>query len=286
MSSLGAEAGPVLTGRATVSGGWSGGRPDRHRGELVPFRRQPKPAEATTSRPQQPTEALRAAPCLKGLAAHPDEALVELARAGDEGAVDQLLTRFRYLAENHGRSYFMPGAEREDLVQEGMIGLLKAVRDFRAGRGCSFRGFAEMCVRRQVITAIKTATRQKHAALNHYRSLDQPLSGEGGDDRTLAERLPGSPSADNHLFDGNEAYRALLECAPDYLSTHELTVLRLYCEGLNYAEIASRIGRTIKSVDNAVFKCKLKLRRRAQAAVEDPTQDHHADRRPSRKAPR
>src|SRR3712207_2962606 len=118
-----------------------------------------------------------------------DEDLVERARGGDDLAIDTLLNRYRHYARAKARTYFLAGADREDIVQEGMIGLFKAIRDFRADRNAAFRAFAELCITRQIITAIKTATRQKHIPLNSYVSLNKQASNEQGEERPLEEAL-------------------------------------------------------------------------------------------------
>src|ERR671915_2220635 len=118
-----------------------------------------------------------------------DEDLVDRPRGGDETALESLLNRYRHYARAKARSYFLAGADREDIVQEGMIGLFKAIRDFQRGRNTAFRAFAELCITRQIITAIKTATRQKHIPLNSYVSLNKPSPGEGDDERPLSDAI-------------------------------------------------------------------------------------------------
>lgn len=195
-----------------------------------------------------------------------DERLVLLAQDGDHHAQEILVYRYMPLVRSRVRNYFIPGGDRDDLFQEGLLGLIKAVRDFRPGQGSRFRYFAELCIGRQVITAVKTATRQKHAALNYYRSLDVPCSSDG-EGRSLAEKLPAGDSVEDVVAHDLESHLQVLARAREFLTAHEFSVLQLYLEGFSYQEIALRLGRGIKSVDNAVFKVKLKLRRRSTQIV-------------------
>ena len=192
-----------------------------------------------------------------------DETLVALAQQGDQAAQEALIRRFERLVRLRVRAYFLPGGEREDLYQEGLLGLVKAIRDFRSDHGASFRGFADLCISRQVITNIKTATRQKHAALNHSRSLDAPIGPEG-DGKCLLDTLDAAPPGDSPFELFLDPRSELLDRARDILSPYEFTVLQLYAAGLSYEEISQRLGKTRKSVDSAVFKVKHKLRRRAR----------------------
>ncbi|MDP3711605.1 MAG: RNA polymerase sporulation sigma factor SigH [Mycobacteriales bacterium] len=190
----------------------------------------------------------------------PDDELVLAARSGDEGALTELLTKYRAFARVKARSYFLVGADREDIVQEGMIGLYKAIRDFNPDMQTSFRAFAELCVTRQIITAIKTATRQKHGPLNNYVSFNRPVAGDDDGDRTLSDVLPTVAISDPaDLVISAERIRALQAHFDEVLSDLETEVLRLYVEGKSYQEIAERLQRHVKSIDNALQRIKRKL---------------------------
>lgn len=195
-----------------------------------------------------------------------DDRLALLAQDGDLEAQEVLIRRYGPFVRARVRNYFIPGGDREDLVQEGLVGLLKAIRDFRPGFGSSFRSFADLCVTRQVITAVKTATRQKHAALNYYRSLDGPVLQEP-DAPSLADRIPARESVEDVVANELEPHLRVLGNARRILSPYEFSVLRLYLAGLSYHEISSRLGKSLKSVDSAVFKVKLKLRRERDQVV-------------------
>ena len=189
-----------------------------------------------------------------------DLALVAAARAGDDRALDLLLLRYRPFARNRARAYFLAGGDRDDVVQEAMIGLYKAVRDFDPDRSSSFRGFADVCVTRQVITAVKAATRQKHGPLNDYVSFSRPVGGEDGGQRELADVLPTSTGGDPaDLVVSAERVRALQAHVDAALSDLETEVLRLFVEGKSYVEIAGHLQRHVKAVDNALQRIKRKL---------------------------
>jgi RNA polymerase sporulation-specific sigma factor len=189
-----------------------------------------------------------------------DDRLVAAARAGDERALNDLLTKYRGYARAKARSYFLVGADHEDIVQEGMIGLYKAVRDFNPALASTFRAFAELCITRQIITAIKTATRQKHGPLNSYVSLARPVAGDEEGDRTLSDVLPTSAVCDPaDLVISAERIRALQEHFDEVLSDLEAEVLRLYVDGKSYVEIAEVLDRHVKSIDNALQRIKRKL---------------------------
>ncbi len=192
--------------------------------------------------------------------ARPDAELVALARDGDDAALAELLGKYRSAARMKARSYFLVGADREDIVQEGMIGLYKAVRDFDPAHETSFRGFAELCVTRQIITAIKTAARQKHGPLNDYVSFSRPVIGKDDGERMLADVLPTRAVSDPaDLVISAERIRALQSHVDEVLSDLETEVLRLYVEGKSYQEIAERLQRHVKSIDNALQRIKKKL---------------------------
>ncbi|MBW3621490.1 MAG: RNA polymerase sporulation sigma factor SigH, partial [Actinobacteria bacterium] len=171
-----------------------------------------------------------------------DEDLVARVRNGDERALAELLDRYRRFARAKARSYFLVGGDREDIIQEGMIGLYKAIRDYAAEHGASFRSFAELCITRQILTAIKTATRQKHTPLNSYVSFDRP---QGDDpDRTLGDTIACEDETDplDQLV-ASDALRELRDTFDEVLSDLEADVLMLYVEGRSYQEIAERLGR-------------------------------------------
>jgi RNA polymerase sporulation-specific sigma factor len=192
--------------------------------------------------------------------ARTDDELVLAARAGDDAALSALLTKYRAFARVKARSYFLVGADREDIVQEGMIGLYKAIRDFNCDMESSFRAFAELCITRQIITAIKTATRQKHGPLNNYVSFSRPVSVDDDGERVLGDVLPTVAISDPaDLVISAERIRALQEHFDDVLSDLETEVLRLYVEGKSYQEIAERLQRHVKSIDNALQRIKRKL---------------------------
>jgi RNA polymerase sporulation-specific sigma factor len=189
-----------------------------------------------------------------------DEALVERARDGSDLAIETLIHRYRHYARAKARSYFLAGADREDIVQEGMIGLYKAIRDFQAERNSSFRAFAELCITRQIITAIKTATRQKHAPLNSYVSLNKTSSGDDDDERSFADSFVGEAVADPaELVISAEEIAGIRASMGEVLSSLETEVLQLYMDGKSYQEIAGALGRHVKSIDNALQRIKRKL---------------------------
>jgi RNA polymerase sporulation-specific sigma factor len=189
-----------------------------------------------------------------------DDELVHAARHGDDGALAELLTKYRAFARVKARSYFLVGADREDIVQEGMIGLYKAIRDFNPDMQSSFRAFAELCVTRQIITAIKTATRQKHGPLNNYVSFNRPVGSDDDGERVLGDVIPTVAISDPaDLVISAERIRALQAHFDEVLSDLETEVLRLYVEGKSYQEIAERLQRHVKSIDNALQRIKRKL---------------------------
>jgi RNA polymerase sporulation-specific sigma factor len=183
------------------------------------------------------------------------------ARNGDGGARDQLIRRYTGFVRMKASSYFLAGGDAEDLVQEGLIGLCKAVRDFRADKETTFRSFAELCVTRQIITAIKTATRYKHQALNNYVSFSNTPAGHDLDsDCTLGDALPGSlvdePSVQ---VISTEELRSLVFCLGSGLSKLESDALRLYLEGKSYECMAEELGCDTKTIDNALQRVKRKI---------------------------
>jgi RNA polymerase sporulation-specific sigma factor len=191
-----------------------------------------------------------------------DEEIVLDAKDNDnEEALVFLINKYRNFVRAKARSYFLIGAEREDIIQEGMIGLYKAIRDFRNDKLSSFRAFAELCVTRQIITAIKTATRQKHIPLNSYVSLNKPIYDEDSD-RTLLDVLSGSKISDpEELVISREEFIDIEEKMGEILSDLEWKVLMSYLDGKSYQEIAVELTRHVKSIDNALQRVKRKLER-------------------------
>ncbi|OPZ72325.1 MAG: RNA polymerase sigma-H factor [Firmicutes bacterium ADurb.Bin456] len=190
-----------------------------------------------------------------------DEDVVEFARGGDDAALEYLINKYKNFVRAKARSYFLIGADREDIIQEGMIGLYKAIRDFRLDKLSSFRAFAELCITRQIITAIKTATRQKHIPLNSYVSLNKPIYDEDSD-RTLLDVLSGSKITDpEELIISREEFDDIEEKMGEILSSLEWKVLMSYLEGKSYQEIAEDLQRHVKSIDNALQRVKRKLER-------------------------
>src|SRR3954468_2585855 len=189
-----------------------------------------------------------------------DDELVLRFHEGDTEALNALLERYRRFARSKARSYFLVGADSDDIEQEGMIGLYKAARDFRSERQVSFRAFAELCITRQVITAIKTATRQKHQPLNQYvsisgvRGTDDP--GERSVEALLDDHYMPDPAEEVVAAEGMDAMR---QAMGEMLSGLEVDVLRLYVEGKSYQEIGEHLGRHMKSIDNALQRIKRKL---------------------------
>ena len=194
-----------------------------------------------------------------------DEDVVEYARNRNGAAEEYLINKYKNFVRAKARSYFLVGADREDIIQEGMIGLYKAIRDFRSDKLASFRAFAELCITRQIITAIKTATRQKHIPLNSYVSLNKPIFDEDSD-RTLLDVLPISKITDpEELVISREEFIDIEEKMEDFLSDLEWKVLMAYLEGKSYQEIATDLNRHVKSIDNALQRVKRKLERYREA---------------------
>ena len=187
-----------------------------------------------------------------------DDDVVVLAQQGDGEALEYLLDKYKNFVRGRARSYFLVGADHEDIVQEGMIGLYKSIRDFKPDKQSSFRAFAELCVKRQIITAIKTATRQKHVPLNSYVSLNKPLYGEESD-RTLLDVIEGRVTNPEELFIGQEDMSHIQEQIGTVLSDLEQQVLSAFLDGKSYQEIAEMMGRHVKSIDNALQRVKRKL---------------------------
>jgi RNA polymerase sporulation-specific sigma factor len=200
-----------------------------------------------------------------------DDELVARFQDGEVESLEVLLHRYRRFARAKARGYFLIGADSDDIEQEGMIGLFKAVRDFRSDRQASFRAFAELCITRQIITAIKTATRQKHQPLNSYISLSGTPTNDESSERTVEEVLEAKGLTDPiEVIISLENLSSMRRSMAQMLSGLEVEVLRLYVEGKSYQEIAGALGRHVKSIDNALqrIKRKLDLHLAEQAAVE------------------
>ena len=191
-----------------------------------------------------------------------DEAIVLMAqRDGDGAALEYLLNKYKNFVRTKARSYFLIGADHEDIVQEGMIGLYKAIRDFREDRLSSFRAFAELCITRQIITAIKTATRQKHIPLNSYISLNRPIYEEDSDRTLLDVITEETPSNPEEMLIDREDLSVIEGRIGSMLSELEKQVLIRYIEGKSYVEISEEMNRHVKSVDNALQRIKRKLQK-------------------------
>ena len=189
-----------------------------------------------------------------------EEIIVEQARKGDPKAQEILIKKYKNFVRSKARSYFLIGADREDIIQEGMIGLFKAMRDYQPDRVSSFKSFAELCIKRQIITAIKTATRQKHIPLNSYVSLNKPVFDDDSD-RTLYDVMSNNSKELNpeHLIIKREELSHIEEKMGEVLSDLEWKVLNAYLEGKSYQEISIEMNKHVKSVDNALQRVKKKL---------------------------
>ncbi len=188
-----------------------------------------------------------------------DEEIVVLCHEEDSVAEEYLLNKYKNFVRSKARSYFLIGADHEDIVQEGMIGLYKAIRDFQPNKLSSFRAFAELCITRQIITAIKTATRQKHIPLNSYVSLNKPLYDEESDRTLLDVIMEGRTSNPEELIINREDLGDIHAKISEVLSGLEQEVLSAYLDGKSYQEIADALGRHVKSIDNALQRVKRKL---------------------------
>ena len=202
----------------------------------------------------------------KRFAQMPDEEVVGLAHQGDTLAVEYLLGKYKNFVRSKARSYFLIGADHEDIVQEGMIGLFKAIRDYQPERLSSFRAFAELCITRQIITAIKTATRQKHVPLNSYVSLNKPIYDEESDRTLMDVIVEGHAQNPEELIIGRENLLSIRDRADLVLSSLEQEVLNAYLDGKSYQEIADKLGRHVKSIDNALQRVKRKLEKSLEEA--------------------
>lgn len=186
--------------------------------------------------------------------------IIKLAREGNDEAMEYILHRFSNLAKAKARAYFLIGADNEDIIQEGMIGLYKAVKDYNPEKTPAFFPFAELCITRQIITAIKTATRKKHTPLNTYVSFNKPVGNEGGYDRTLADTLYNYGNRNpEELLISKENTNDIMAEIKESLSKLENKVLHLYLKGEDYKEISKKLGKSAKSMDNALQRIKRKF---------------------------
>ncbi len=190
-----------------------------------------------------------------------DEQIVKLAQEADGMALEFLLNKYKNFVRSKARSYFLIGADHEDIVQEGMIGLYKAIRDFKEDKLSSFRAFAELCITRQIITAIKTATRQKHIPLNSYVSLNKPIYEEESDRTLLDVITEGWVTNPEDLLISKEDLSSIEGRIGEMLSGLEKQVLFYYLDGKSYQEISEDLGRHVKSIDNALQRVKRKLQK-------------------------
>ena len=214
--------------------------------ELIDQKTEEEPAEDTI-------------PFRERYGAMTDEEIVRLCHEGDTSAEEYLLNKYKNFVRSKARSYFLIGADHEDIVQEGMIGLYKAIRDYKQEKLSSFRAFAELCITRQIITAIKTATRQKHIPLNSYVSLNKPLYDEESDRTLLDIIMEGSAGNPEDLIINQENLGNIHQKINEVLSGLEQEVLAAYLDGKSYQEIAESLGRHVKSIDNALQRVKRKL---------------------------
>lgn len=189
-----------------------------------------------------------------------DEELVAIIRDGDNQALDYLMNKYKILVEKKAKSYFLIGASRDDIIQEGMIGLFKAIRDFKEDKTASFYSFADLCVTRQIISAVKASTRQKHLPLNSYISLNKPSYEEENDKATLIDKMPSQKIINpEDLLIGQENLSIIEHELSERLSKLEKEVLRCYIDGKSYVEIAEYLRRPVKSIDNALQRIKKKV---------------------------
>lgn len=199
-----------------------------------------------------------------------DEQLVNLSRHGDGYATEILMEKYRNFVRAKSRTYFLIGADKEDIIQEGMIGLYKAIRDYNPDAQASFKSFAELCITRQIITAIKTATRQKHIPLNSYVSLSKPMY-DDDNDRVMLDTIVEYKKLDpQEIVIDKERFYSIEEKLSVILSKLELKVLNQYLEGKSYTEIAIHINRSEKSIDNALQRIKKKIEK---YIINEPEQD-------------
>ncbi len=198
-----------------------------------------------------------------------DVTLVEMSKSGDRRAADTLVDRYKAFVRAKTRAYFLVGADRDDVVQEGMIGLFKAIRDFSSEKQVTFKHFADICITRQIITAVKTATRQKHSPLNSYISLSKPAYDDESE-RTLIEMLSIRTSLNpEEIMIDRENLKATEQKIRKFLSKFELEVMELYIRGKSYTEIAQKLQKEPKSIDNAIQRVKKKIQKNLEEKQAD-----------------
>lgn len=188
-----------------------------------------------------------------------DEEVIHLIRNGSKWGMEHLIEKYKPVVRAKSRSYFLVGADREDIVQEGMIGLFKAIRDYKEDKSIPFRMFAEMCITRQIITAVKTATRQKHIPLNSYISLNKRLFDEDSDKMLIEMLQEVSVTDPEEMFISKEDYNLIEHKMVELLSPFEKQVLTMYLSGIAYQEIARQLNKPVKSIDNALQRLKKKI---------------------------
>ena len=189
-----------------------------------------------------------------------DEEVVILGRSGDKAALEHIMSEYKYLVRQKAKDYFIAGADRDDIVQEGMIGLFKAIRDFDNTKLSSFKTFAQMCIKRQIITAIKTATRQKHMPLNSYISLSKAVFDDDTTERSLLDTIAGAENLDpEYKVVENESFVITKNKIDEILSEFEVRVLQMYIDGRSYRDISAILNRSPKSIDNALQRVKRKI---------------------------
>jgi len=194
--------------------------------------------------------------------------ILALAKDGDKHAVEFLLDKYKNFVKAKARTYFLIGAEKSDIIQEGMIGLYKAIKDYNPEGGSSFRSFADLCITRQIITAVKTATRLKHLPLNSYISLNKPLDDEG--ENAMVESIPEALHPDpEEIMINKERMHHIEQQLHLLLSKYEIEVLRGYISGKSYQEMSAELGKPEKSIDNALQRIKKKLQKLSENAEEN-----------------
>lgn len=191
----------------------------------------------------------------------PEDNIVLLAQKGDNDALLYILKKYKSFVKGRARSYFLIGADREDIIQEGMIGLYKAIRDFKSEKQVSFRSFAEICITRQIITAVKAATRQKHVPLNSYISLNKPVYEETTNQTFFDIYTTDSQANPEDMVIDKETYNNIELKINKILSPFEMEVLTMYLEGKNYNQMGIDLNKDHKSIDNALQRIKKKLER-------------------------
>lgn len=198
-----------------------------------------------------------------------DEEVVAIAKADNSDATDYIIDKYKNFVKSRARTYFLIGADKEDIIQEGMIGLYKAIRDYDPDKPASFRGFAEICITRQIITAIKTATRQKHIPLNSYVSLNKPVYDDESE-RTMLEMVAKKESFNpEEIMITKEHFTFMIEKMAEVLSSLEWRVMNLFLDGKSYSEIAKKLGKSEKSIDNALQRIKKKVEKFLQNKKDD-----------------